>query len=228
MFKVFKKYPNLKFGLSQKVDGPMELSESINFPARKTFFAKNNFQLNQTVRTKLAHSANVAKVGFKDVGTEVLNIDALVTNESGVVLTVTVADCYPIYFYDPVKKVIALAHSGWRGSVSNLIANTVKIIGDSPANVLVGVGPGIGPCHFEIHKSIIEKFKEFPDAILNREGKIFIDLPKIIQAQLINAGIQPENIGLVNECTYCSEKNYFSFRRDKPEVVQAMIAYITM
>ncbi|MFA5990827.1 MAG: peptidoglycan editing factor PgeF [Candidatus Doudnabacteria bacterium] len=228
MFKLFKKYPNLKFGLSQKADGPMELGGSVSFPNRKSFFAKSNIQLNQTVCSKLAHSENVVWVNKKNAGTVIQDVDGLVTQDLEVVLTVTVADCYPIYFYDPKKNIIGLIHSGWRGSVSNLIANAINTIGGNPGSLLVGVGPGIGPCHFEIQKDILQKFKEFPNAQGNRCGKIFINLPKIIQIQLTNSGIMSENIEFADDCTYCKRNKYFSYRRDHPTSIQAMVAYISL
>ncbi len=226
MFTIFKNPPNIKFGLSQKADGPMELAGSLKLPVREAFFAKNNIQLNQTVSAKLAHSENVVWVSKKNAGSVIQDVDGLVTNDPEIVLTVTVADCYPIYFFDPKQKIIGLIHSGWRGSVSNLIANTIKVIGTDPTDLFVGVGPGIGPCHFEIQDNTLGSFKEFQSSIINQNGKIFINLPKIIQIQLINVGIKPENIKFIGECTYCKENKYFSYRRDHPTNIQAMVAYI--
>ncbi len=228
MFKVFKKFPNFKFGLSQKTDGPMELAGAQSFPNRKSFFAKNNILLNQTVGAKLAHSENVVWVSEKNAGGVIQDVDGLITKDLGVVLTVTVADCYPIYFFDPKQNIIGLIHSGWRGSVSNLIGHTIKTIGGNPGNLLVGVGPGIGPCHFEIQNNTLGNFKEFPGGIIYKENKIFVDLPKIIQTQLTNAGVKPENTEFIEECTYCNEVKYFSYRRDHPATIQAMMAYISL
>ncbi len=226
MFKILKNYANIKFGLSQKLDGPMELAGSGEFAFREIFFAKNHININQTVGAKLAHSENVVLVGVKDRGTVIQNVDGLVTKDADVVLTITVADCYPIYFFAPNENAIGLAHSGWRGSVGTLIENTIKEIKTDPASLFVGIGPGIGLCHFEIRNDTIKKFKDFPNAVKYRGKKIFIDLPKVINHQLIKAGVKPKNIEFIGECTYCEPNKYFSYRSDKPAKIQAMVAYI--
>lgn len=226
MFKIFKNYPGLKIGLSQKTDGPMEMSGTENYTNREKFLAKNAGLLKQAVSAKLTHSENVAVVGARDSGTTIPNTDGLVSKDGGVVLTVTVADCYPIYFFTPNENTVGLAHSGWRGSVSNLILNTVNAISAPPGNLLVGVGPGIGPCHFEVQADTLEKFKDFPGTIIKRGRKTFVDLPKVIYTQLIKAGIKPENIEFSGQCTFCENEKYYSYRRDKPQKIEAMLAYI--
>ncbi len=227
-FKIFQNYPCLKYGLSQKTDGPMELAGSPNFSNRKIFLQKNGFDINHTVSAKLAHSENISEVYKKNCGTVLGNIDGLITKEQEVVLTVTVADCFPIYFYSPKNEVVGLIHSGWRGSVSNLIFKTVKIISSDSYQILVGVGAGIGPCHFEIKSDILNKFKNFPSSVENRGGKLFVNLPNIIKTQLESTGVLSKNIEFIEECTFCAREKYFSFRRDKPPFIQAMLASISL
>ena len=141
-------------------------------------------------------------------------------------LTVTVADCFPVYFYDPKTKTIGIAHSGWRGTVGNIAGITIKAMGSSAADILVGVGPGIQACHFEIKENILDNFVNYKYAVRRKGTKIFVDLPRIIKTQLPEAGILESNIENLGECTYCNKNSYFSYRRDKPRLVQAMIAYI--
>lgn len=227
-FKILQNYPKLKFGLSQISDGPMSLAGSSDFSNREKFFEKKNIILNNIISAKLAHNSNVSLVTKTDAGAVIQNVDGLITKDPNVTLTITVADCYPIYFYDPIQNIIGLVHSGWRGSVSNLITNTVTIITNKPTDLLIGIGPGIGPCHFEITGDVVDKFLEFPNSLEHKGSKIFVNLSKIINSQLIKAGIKRENIEFIGECTFCSKDKYFSYRRDKPDKVQAQIAYITL
>ena len=81
--------------------------------------------------------------------------------------------------------------------VGTLIENTIKEIKTDPASLFVGIGPGIGLCHFEIRNDTIEKFKDFPNAVKYRGKKIFIDLPKVINHQLIKAGLSLKTLNLL-------------------------------
>ena len=93
-------------------------------------------------------------------------------------------------------------------------------------DILVGIGPGIRKCHFEISPGDKIKYGAYPDFVLERDNKIFIDLAGIIKTQLQDNGILKEHIEDSGVCTYCEEKEYFSYRRDKPKEVQPMVGYI--
>lgn len=129
-------------------------------------------------------------------------------------------------FYDEDKNAIGLAHCGWRGILNGLPAKMIdKFIsefGSNPKDIQVWLGPGIKSCHFEVQNDVAGLFeKNFKNAIINRDDKIFIDLPKAIALQLIEAGAKPENITEHPDCVYCQKDKYFSYRRDKPEIVNA-------
>jgi YfiH family protein len=165
-------------------------------------------------------------VASGDIGTVIENCDGLATGMPNKFLTVTVADCFPIYFFNPATNTVGLAHSGWRGTVANIPGEMVKVMGKNAGVIMAGIGPGIQSCHFKIKKDILEKFLAYPESIIHRGNKIFIDLPLIIRKQLTKAGVRPKNIENCAECTFCLKDKYFSFRRDKPKAAQTMIAYI--
>ena len=137
---------------------------------------------------------------------------------------------FPIYFYEPFSRVIGLAHAGWKsivkGIISNIIRTMVKNCGAKADKILVGIGPGIQSCHFEIQKDVLENFKKYPFSIIKKEGGIFIDLSEIIFQQLKKSGLLLNHIEKSEECTHCLKEKYFSYRRDKPKTLEAMIAYI--
>ncbi len=93
-------------------------------------------------------------------------------------------------------------------------------------DILAGIGPGIRACHFEIKPDVLEEFNDYPLHINFVGQKIFVDLPAIITSQLTAAGVLKQNIADSGHCTYCQKDKYFSFRRDHPKKVRAMVAYI--
>ncbi len=228
MFKLFENFPQVTCGISNKADGAMSLSDENLSENFRVYFQKLGIQKRQIVRAGVGHKARVVKVNAQHGGQVIANCDGLYTDSKKLCLALTVADCYPIYFFDPQSRAAGLAHCGWRGCVSELILNMVGAFQSDPGRILAGVGPDIGACHFEIQDDIKTSFENFPGAIMRRGRKIFVNLPLIIKAQLASAGIKPENIEFAGECTYCEPDRYFSFRRDKPAKIQGLAAYISL
>jgi hypothetical protein len=158
--------------------------------------------------------------------------DALITDDPNLILSITVADCLPLYFYDPIKKVIGLAHAGWRGVENGISLETVKAFEQNyhsaKFDIQVFIGPHIGACHFEVRGDVAEKFSSWPEFIIFRGEKTFIDLAGIVKKQLLAGGLLKKNINVGPECTYCLPDKYFSFRRDNPgeDQMEVMTAYI--
>jgi len=215
---------NLYLGLSAKADGSMK-----NAPEnRAAFFARQNLAHKIIVAADLAHSDKVLIVDDVTESKMIPNYDALITNNPNQILNLTVADCLPVYFYDAKKKVVALAHAGWRGVVSEIVKNVITTFvehyNSGPADIEVFIGPHIHDCHFEIGEELIDKFS--PQNIIYRDHKIFVNLAQEVVGQLTSSGILPDKIEISAECTYCLRDKYFSFRRDKPEQLETMVAYI--
>jgi polyphenol oxidase len=225
----------IKWGMSEKKDGSMKLYfddvlDEAALGNRKKFFSALGVDLNNVVSADLAHGNNVAIAEKTDGGRLIPNTDALVTKEPGMFLTVTGADCVPIYFYDPKFRVVGLAHAGWRGVVKNIaaaaIAKMKENYGSELADIRVFVGPHIRSHHFEVKEDVAKEFASYPDRIVKPEGKILIDLGGVIKDQLVSADVNENNIEIDQTCTFCENEKYFSFRRDKPTKLQTMVAYI--
>lgn len=145
--------------------------------------------------------------------------DGLATVIKSLPLVTMHADCAAIFLYDPQKRAVCVCHAGWRGTAGGIVENAVNMLTDTfgceKESILVGIGPCIQSCCFEIKSDVEKKFKasfgEF--AVAYRDGKIFGDLEKGIIACLFRAGIAPENITRSGECTYCQPDDYFSYRR---------------
>lgn len=154
--------------------------------------------------------------------------DGLVTNQSGVVIAAPGADCMPLLFTDPVSKVIGVAHAGWKGTLMGIAMATVKAMvsefGSRPADIVVVIGPSVGPCCFTLEQDSAREFHSIhPDCVQNMDSsEPSVDIRVATRVLLERGGIKPEhieNIRIPNQtdsipCTSCSPELFFSHRRD--------------
>lgn len=168
------------------------------------------------------HIEIISKNTFKDnkiVGKEG---DGLITNLPNISLMTYHADCVPIYFVDTEKKIIGLAHGGWKGSFENIsgkmVDSFIKVFDSNTRDILTAIGPSIGPCCYEISEDLGNKFMErymvFSDILMKKGSKVYLDLWKLNYYQLKKAGILEENIVLSNACTSCNIDRFYSYRKE--------------
>lgn len=149
--------------------------------------------------------------------------DGLITDVPGVCLTIFSGDCIPILLCDPVRRCIAAAHAGWRGTALGIAARAVEAMvrdyGCDPKNILAAIGPGIGPCCFETHADVPDGLRAGlgPDAgpfirPLSEAGKFSVDLKGANARFLQKAGVLPERIAVCSACTACSLDTFWSHR----------------
>ncbi|MCR5006558.1 MAG: peptidoglycan editing factor PgeF [Clostridiales bacterium] len=150
-------------------------------------------------------------------------VDGLITDKKHVALVTFHADCVPLFFLDPVRDVIGLAHAGWKGTLKKIGASMIhrmrEDFGSDPADILVGIGPSIGPCCFEVGADVFKPFREaFPQRagsmILSAaaEDKRYLDLWQANEAALLEAGVTAAHITVTDLCTKCHPDYYFSHR----------------
>jgi YfiH family protein len=151
--------------------------------------------------------------------------DAMVTNAENACLMILLADCVPILFCDPSKRVIGAAHAGWRGTLRFVAHNTVKVFredfGCSPEDIVVGIGPSIGPCCYEVGQDVASQVRNVfgtgQDGIHCKfaKGRAHFDLWTANLEQLIQAGIRKKNIEVAKTCTRHHPELFFSHRHEK-------------
>lgn len=155
-----------------------------------------------------------------------LEADAIITNQAGIMIGVTVADCVPILLLDPVKKVIAAVHAGWQGTAARITEKAVQgmctVFGSRSADIKAAIGPCIGPCCYEVDKPVKDGFKnhETPwDAVAQASGtgKWRLDLALANRIQLEEAGLMIGSIQTDGQCVCCHKEFFFSYRRDAGE-----------
>lgn len=197
---------------------------------RRLLTAALGIELSQLVGAHQVHQDHVYKVTRMDQGRGAMNpatvipaTDALMTDIRGMALMAFFADCVPVFFLDPVKKAIALAHAGWKGTMLKIAARTAAAMGEAygskPEDLLVAIGPSIGSCHYQVDKPVIEKVKEaFPHnwyelfSKMCSEGRGQLNLWEANALQLRESGVPVENITIAGLCTYCCQEEFFSHR----------------
>lgn len=144
------------------------------------------------------------------------SVDGFITNVPGVSLMVRFADCQGVLIFDPVKKVVAAVHSGWRGNAQNIIGKALKQMKDhygcDPENILVGVGPSLGPCCAEFSDPLTELPAFMHKFIDNKH----VDLWACSEEQVLSEGVKPAHLEMTRICTSCNTDRFFSYRAEKP------------
>ena len=145
--------------------------------------------------------------------------DALVLVHPGIMAGIRTADCLPILLVDAVGRRVGAVHAGWRGTVSEISAKTVQAMmcqfGTRPENIWATIGPGIGPCCFEVGPEVAIRFGPFFPERADLHHRARIDLVETNRRQLVAAGVPPGHIECSGLCTACRQREFHSFRRDK-------------
>ena len=183
------------------------------------------------VLSKQSHETKVLKVGTKDRGKGITKdrdyegIDALITDEKGIILSCFSADCVPILFYDPIHKAVGACHSGWRGTKGKILQNVVeemrKHFSSNPAEILIAIGPSICKEQYVVSEDLALSFLEdYPDlgedtaSPIQRisKDKFQLDLWDLNRRIALDCGIKEEHISISGYCTMENPELFFSHR----------------
>ncbi|MFA9422168.1 MAG: peptidoglycan editing factor PgeF [Sedimentibacter sp.] len=211
---------NLGFKTGDKQENVME-----NY---KIMVEKLKIKIEDIVETHQTHTNNIRYVTENEKGRAMkepnyTNVDGLFTNKRNVALMTFHADCTPVFFFDPVQKVIGMAHAGWRGTLKNIAGNMVKaFVNDfncNPENIKVVIGPSLGQCCFEVDEDVADMFilvdPKYKDFMKIKGVKYHFDLWEINKYVLIKEGIKENNIEISGLCTKCHNDLLFSHRGQK-------------
>ena len=215
---------NLSFNVGDADNNVREnfrlFGEAVGIPAEKMVYSDQ------------VHSTNVLCVSSKEKGMGIIrdrdfsDIDGLITDEAGVCLVTSHADCVPVYFVDTKKRVIALSHAGWKGTLGNICKNTVNAMkeqyGTDPADITACIGPSISSECYEVGPDVADKFKNsfskdqigiilFPSK--DNEDKYLLDLAEANRIQMTDCGIPFNQIHMPDLCTSCNTSWLHSHRK---------------
>ena len=195
---------------------------------RKKFVQSLGFNIADIVTPNQVHGDKIFRVdenyrgcGCENYADSIPETDALITNTPELPLMLCFADCVPIFLVDVENRAIGLAHGGWKGTLKKIAAKTLLKMRDEfgtrPEDCLIGIAPSIGACCYEVGGAVIDKCKEafpknFDELLIERDGKIYLDLWRANVIQLLEIGVAEENIDVAGECTCCESSWYFSYR----------------
>lgn len=182
---------------------------------------KDVFTLKNLSKNKQIHSNIVNKVDKDNIG-QIIDGDAIITNEKNVPLLILTADCVPVVLVDKVNKAVGLVHSGWRGTYGKICSETLQSMKENyntnTEDVVAIIGPSIGKCCYEVSYDLVEKFSALlPNADEKiyeiRDEKYYLDLWEINTQILKEFGVLKSNIINMNICTSCNCDRFFSYRK---------------
>lgn len=178
------------------------------------------------VRSRQVHgSLTLAHMDVSEGACVVGEADGHATARPGVLLTVTIADCVPVFVADPVRRAVALFHAGWRGTAAGVIesglATLDEAFGSTPGDITVHLGPAIcGGCYEvgpEVFRALGERAPAAPHPI---------DLRRVIRRRATESGVRAEQVTVSGECTRCGDGRYFSHRRGDEGRQRAFIGIV--
>tara|TARA_Y100000590_G_scaffold44776_1_gene47586 strand:+ start:235 stop:996 length:762 start_codon:yes stop_codon:yes gene_type:complete len=208
-------YEGLNCGLGSD-DDKENVLKNLEFVSKKMECEKKSLiTLNQKHSNRVIYFENKLDVKNK------LHGDAIISKVKNVGIGILAADCAPILFYDPKRKIIACAHSGWKGALTGIITNTVKKFNELNSkneDLIAVVGPCISKQNYEVGKEFFEKFisqnsknKYFFEKINNERYKF--DLREFINKEISNLNIK--NIENIDIDTYSQKDFFYSYRRSQ-------------
>lgn len=228
----------LAAGYSLSVDGNM----SLNCPDvkkaienRKLFLTRLKINPAKIICAQQRHTDNILTVAKKDCGRGALSyenafdsVDAFITNQKNVPICVFTADCQSVFLFDKKNMAIGIVHSGWKGTHQNITAKTVALMQEKfktlPKNLYAFLGPSIRKCCYEVGAEFKEYFFGF---VKEKAHKLWFDNAGANKKQLMDQGLEADNIIDCGLCTCCNEKDFFSYRRN-PSSSDRMISVMML
>ncbi len=213
-------YESLNLG-STRGDDPVRVRENY-----RRFFAAVGADLSHVALSNQVHGDVVRPVTTADLKVDLYDpegyeVDGLVTDIPGVALVIFGADCLPVLLYDPVRRVVAAAHAGWRGTAMGIVERAVEkmtFYGSRPEDLYAAIGPGISKCCFETREDVPNAMTTAlgvaatPYIVPIEGGKFKVDLKGLNAMRLRRAGLLAERIAISPDCTACLPDKYWSHR----------------
>ncbi len=219
-------FPGVIFGMSTKIGlnrkAPFYFNMSLSVgdnpdivkENRTAFFTKLGLNPVKVAIQKQVHSDVVTVIDSEKFN--VGESDAMITNQKGIGLAISTADCAPIFVYDSKNKVIAAVHSGWKGTQKQIVLKTLEVMrerfGSNPTDLFAYIGPSISQKNYEVGPEFAEFFDS--EYLSEQNGKLYLDVKKANFDLLVKFGLDTSKIQVSNMCSYAEKNILHSYRRD--------------
>jgi len=207
-------------------------NESFVLSCREKFFKSLSINPKNLISLIQTHSSNIFIPSIKDRGkgsislTDAPKADAILISIPDIPCMILTADCIPFFIRAKNSSIAGLVHSGWKGCKEKILLKFIKILIDKykipPKDILIGAGPYIKECCYEVSEEFTELFPK--DFFKTRDNKIYFDLFKASIYDILELKIPEKNILNTNYCTCCNKEMFPSWRRDK--TIQRMASFI--
>ena len=238
-FKKLLQYPEIKYAyvigldknfkiFSEPKNNKEKEKNNLSKKSYKEICDELNIKYKNIVNTDQSHTDNIQIIKNKINNDKpdfnlYKNTDGLITNKKNIILSTINADCILLVFYDPIKKVIANVHSGWRGTIKRISVKTIEKMKEeyncNPQDIICCMSPSIRKCHFEVDNDVYQIFKNeykdlknFDELAVKNNDKWNIDTIEINRTILKNAGLKKENIIDSGICSVCNKNLIHSYR----------------
>ena len=224
--QMFSSFPQVSFGLSTRLGGvspePFGMNLSFNvgddrikvMQNRRIFLKSLQITGDQLAVPRQNHGDTVKVV---ERSGEYQGCDGLVTNKPGVFLSVSIADCLPVFFFDPSSESIAAVHAGWRGCVQKIVQKAVtKMVAEfstKPETLMAYIGPSARVCCYEVGEEVASRFDQ-KFLSHNTGTRPHLDMKSFTVSLLKEIGVADSHIEISQYCTMCAAEFFHSYRRD--------------
>jgi len=219
-FSIFERFANLICRQTTRI-WDSQNSINVNQHQLKKLLKFLKLNPNSVYQMEQVHRINIAVI--PNGPSRVPKSDGLITKNPNTYLLVQVADCLPLYFYNPKAQLVSVVHAGWQGVLRGIIPAILEkwaAVGGKISQTYVAIGPHIGGCCYTIDEERVRIFQKpgFAEALYQQDSRWHLDLGQIVRLQLLTGGLLKENIDAPVSCTACQNDIYHSFRKARHQV----------
>jgi len=221
-FEILKDRSGLVHGVSTRQLGDMTaLKQREKKKNQERFLNLLGLDRSNLVTMEQIHDSRMGMATSSHRRKEIKRADGLVTVEKNLILAVKTADCASLVAYEFERKILGVAHAGWKGVIKKIGKNLIfqmKKLGAREEKILIAIGPHIGPCCYQFSRKDINQFLtvfgDLPGMVIKRDGRFYLDLEKPLVNQLLKMGLLSKNIEVCQLCTVCKNDQFFSVRKE--------------
>jgi YfiH family protein len=173
---------------------------------------------------KQSHTTDIRIVDRNSDKSNLIDVDAMITKDTGICIGVLAADCVPVLLYDPGQKVVAAVHAGWRGTIGNIAGKTIELMrqhfNTDPSDIIGCIGPAIGKDNYQVGYDVASLF----DSQFTADEEVLtwdlgyktatLDLCQANKILMTRSGVKENYIEMAKICTFDHPRDFFSARRD--------------